>query len=235
MPSQRATAGVLPASFFDECALLCVDIQQAEKRLLNDESEIPKGWATQGFTLDDVNAAVDFAFDVALPNAVRVADACRQLRLPRIFIHWGYRLADGMDLEPSIREMFQREHGTDYTRWGGHVDDPGSRVASALGVRPDDYVVSKTGQDAFDSSTLPFLLRNLGVRRLVMMGGHTGACLGRTAASALQHDYEVCIVEDATNDARESARLPNLERFGYDHRVSTDQFVSAVTEAQRGR
>ena len=41
-------------------------------------------WKEMGFTAEDVNAANDFAWEVALPNVVKVAEACRALDLPMI-------------------------------------------------------------------------------------------------------------------------------------------------------
>ena len=38
-------------------------------------------WKEMGFTLEDCHAATDYLFDVAKPNARKVADACRELDL----------------------------------------------------------------------------------------------------------------------------------------------------------
>jgi len=97
------------------------------------------------------------------------------------FIHWGCLYRDGMDVDPEIREMQRREHGPDSTDWIPRLDKPGSRPAVFLHVRSGEYVLAKTGQDAFASSNLGYLLANLGVKSIVLVGGHAGACLGRTA------------------------------------------------------
>ena len=89
-------------------------------------------------------------------------------------------------------------------------------------------LISKTAQDAFPSSNIGYVLKNLGVKNIVFVGGHTGGCLGRTAASAQKAGYNILCIKDATFDARESARLPNLERTGYDYVVTTDQFLELI-------
>jgi nicotinamidase-related amidase len=101
-------------------------------------------------------------------------------------------------------------------------------------VRPGEYVIPKSGQDAFASSNIDFLLRNLGVRRLVFVGGHTGACLGKTAASAKRLGYETLCVEDATSDARESTRRQYIAEAGFDYVISTAEYLRLVERATAG-
>ncbi len=220
-------AGAIPGpdgSFVEDCAFVCVDFQPTVRKHLTDE-QLPAPWRQAGFTAQDVNTAIDFQIDIALPNARRVADACRQLQLPLIFIHWGHLFSDGMDLDPEVRRVFLQEHGTDHTAWPHHISRSDSRPSPELGVRPGEYVLPKTAQDAFRSSNLEFVLRNLGVQNIVFVGGHTGACLGKSAASAKKLGFRILCVEDATFDARESSRLPNLLATGYDYVVTADEFV----------
>jgi nicotinamidase-related amidase len=175
-----------------------------------------------------VNAGTDFAFDVAYPNARLVADACRSLHLPMIFLHWGCLFRDGMDLDPQVRKELQGQHGTNYDAWGHCLLDSNCRPAAELGVRPGEYVLPKTAQDAFTSSNLAFLLTNLNVRHIVFIGGHTEACLGRTANSARQRGFRTLCVADATFNARESTRGKGIEQARYDHVLTTAQFVELV-------
>lgn len=216
--------------FLQRCAFICVDIQPGERKHLTEE-EVPKGWRKGGFTAADVNAATDHAFDVAYPNARRVADACRSVGLPMIFLHWGCLFRDGMDLDPEIRKTFLSEHGTNYAVWGHCIRDPQSRPADELGVRPGEYVLPKTGQDAFTSSNLGFLLTNLNVRNLVFVGGHTEACLGKTARSARERGFRTLCVVDATFNARESSRLKGIREAKFDFALTTEEFLKFAYSA----
>ena len=236
---RTANVGPLPVdtpplapSFFDHCAFVCVDVQPGGRHVMR-EDRMPEGWRKAGFTVEDVNAANAYLHDVAKPNALRVADGCRRLELPMIFIHWGYTFRDGMDLAPAIRRSFVAEHGENYDRWPHHISRPDSKPADFLGVREGEYVIAKTGQDAFPSSNTEFVLQNLGVKQIVFVGGHTGACLGKTAASAKRAGYRILCVADATFDARESSRLPNLEATGYDYVVTTEEFLGVVAKTDR--
>jgi len=220
-------------TFLEHCVFVSVDVQEPGPRRHITDEEMPKEWRGFGFTAADVNAAVDYAFDTAYPNSRRVADACRAAGLPMIFVHWGALFRDGMDLDPTVRRTFLAEHGSDYTKWGHHFGDPSSRPAALLGVRDGEYVLPKTAQDAFTSSNIQFVLTKLGAKNLVLIGGHTGACLGKTAASAKRLGYKILVVHDATFDARESARLRCIEETGYDYAVSTAEFEQLLREANR--
>ena len=211
------------ASFFEHCAFVSVDIQEGTRPIPLTEDQVPSAWKRMGFTAGDVNAANNFAWDVALPNAVTVADACRKRGLPIILIHWGYSFEDGMDLDPDIRKAMLEEHGADYAKWSGYEGQPGSQVAKALGK--GDYVLAKTAQDAFRSSNIDFVLRNLGIKHIVFVGGHTGACLGKTAKSAKRLGYTTLCVKDATNNARESSREKDIQETGYDYVLTTAAFL----------
>jgi len=228
---------VLDGSFFEDCAFVSVDIQEGMRPGPLTDDQLPRQWKEMGFSAEDVNAANAFAWDVALPNAVKVAEACRNRGLPMIFIHWGYRFENGMDLDPDIRKAMLDEHGTDYAKWSGHIDQPGSQVARVLGT--GDYVLAKTAQDAFRSCSIEFVLRNLGIKRIVFVGGHTGACLGKTAASAKRLGYTTLCVKDATNSARESSREKEIQESGYNYIVTTAEFLELVknkpgSESQSG-
>jgi nicotinamidase-related amidase len=222
--------GLPDASFLSSCALVCVDVQPGAKYEIAEE-EMPEDWGALGVTVDDVNAAIAHTFDVAYPNAASVVRACREIGLPLVFVHWGYLFADGMDLEPGIRESFVAQHGADPSSWPHHISEADSRPADILEVQERDYVIAKTGQDAFASSSLGFVLENLGVQNVVFIGGHTGACLGATAASARARGYGLLCVEDATFAAFESWRAEELKSTGYDYVISTLEFEKLASVA----
>lgn len=211
-------------TFFDDCAFVCVDLQPSQKTYKT-EDEVQPNLKSMGITADDVNAAIDYHHSHTLPNARKVADACRALGLPMIFIHWGYMFRDAMDLEPRIRRSFMEEMGPDPRKFPSYIGDSDSRPADELGVRKGEYVIAKAAQDSFISSNIGFVLENLGVKNIVFVGGHAGACLRLTAESAKRLGYRILCVEDAVNDAADSLRLPNIEKTGYDYIVTTEEFL----------
>ncbi len=222
-------------SFLIEAAFVSIDLQADitdpdEPRRYADDEFILRRLAEQGKTVHDMHAAWDFTIDVVLPNACKIADACRALELPMIFVHWGFRLHDGTDLDPNVVEEFRARFGSDVKNWLHFVGGPTGKPASQFKVRNGEYVLAKTAQDAFVSSDLEHLLRNLGVRNIIFVGGHTGACLGKTCQSARERGFKALLIEDAANEHVQSCRIKNLEAFGYDSCITTEAFLSLAQE-----
>ncbi len=79
------------------------------------------------------------------------------------------------------------------------------------GVAPEDLVVeSKKRLSVFYPTDLDFLLRNLGVRTVVLNGGFTDCCVLNAAFDASNRDYRVVVLRDlvrGTNEELEDAAL----------------------------
>jgi len=211
-------------AFFDHAAFVSIDFQPPMWR----DEPLPKGFAEIGITRADVDEARRYLVEVALPNARRVADTSRALGMPLIFVHWGYQFEDGMDLDPATYNAFMDNYGADTSTWPHHISEPDSKPADELGVRPGEYVIAKTAQDAFASSNIAHVLENLQVENIVFVGGDTGACLGNSARSAIAAGYRVLCVEDATFDASQARRQEMLPEIGCDHMMSTEDFERLV-------
>jgi len=215
---------VIAPNFFDNCALVGIDVQKLGRRQhFKSTDELPAGWRKKGFAVADCNAAIDYARRVALPNVKKTVEAARQLGLPIVFIHWDSPSRDGIDVAPAHRQDL-------LAQLGGDCEPPLHSTPSATALRQQraDYVVlAATDQDAFTSSYIGLVLENLGAQNIVFIGGHAGAggCLERTAKHAKQLGFNILCVEDATSDARQSARRQSILDTGYDHIVSTQQFL----------
>ena len=235
-PSLEETAAALKyevpdRSFFASCAFVCIDIQEGQRSKV---TSISKEWGASGYTVADCQAAVDFCYDVAMPNARKVADGCRGLELPMVFVHWGCLFKDGMDLDPRVRRAFVAGEGNHPEKWTPLAST--TRPAAILGVRDGEYVFPKTAQDAFLSCNIGFLLENLEIKNIVFVGGHTnpGGCLGQTGRSAHKRGYKILCVEDATFDAGESTRKKGIEWVPFDYVVTTEQFLKLKEQANAG-
>jgi isochorismate hydrolase len=133
-----------------------------------------------------------------------------------------------MDLEPSIRQFNVATFGPDASKWPNHISSPEARPAAFLGVREGEYVLAKTHHDAFASSSLGYVLENLGVKNIVFIGGHTDACLGKTSIAAKERGYRTLCVEDATFAGLMSLWRSGLLNSRYDYIVTTEEFLSLV-------
>jgi nicotinamidase-related amidase len=189
------------------------------------DAQMPDLWKQMGFGFDDVNDAIRYAVTECLPNASRVTSACRRLGIPMIFIHWGSRYPDLMDIDPEVRGELYYGPGSERN---AYTPESHVRPAAALNVQPGEYVLVKTAQDAFTGTPLHFILRNLGVQNLILIGGHTGACLGKTSKTAKSLGYTTLCVEDATNNAFESNRIAKILECSYDYILETTALESLI-------
>lgn len=93
------------------------------------------------------------------------------------------------------------EHAIEGSRWTEFVTH----------VESDDLVVeTKKRLSIFYPTDLDFLLRNMGIRTVVLNGGFTDCCVLNAAFDASNHDYRVVVLRDlvkGTNEEMEDAAL----------------------------
>lgn len=97
-----------------DAVFVCVDIQP-RRRIVWTNGNILEVHRQEGFTLDQLNQAVAHFHDVALPNAVMVAQFARANNVPRVFAHW----AKGSGGKATMLESQPRPHD----RWPKGIDE----------------------------------------------------------------------------------------------------------------
>ena len=195
-----------PAEWFHPgaTALLLVDLQQG--------------------TCGDAQPRPLPAFDrcfraTTLPAAQRVLAAARQGALEVIHTVIANLTADG------------RDRSLDYKRCGMGFP-PGSRAAEVipeLAPLADELVLAKSSSSPFSSTSLDYLLRNLGIRTLVVIGLLTDQCIDHTVKDAADRGYRVVCVQDACQAETPERHAAALECFaGYGEQISSEAFVAAL-------
>lgn len=92
------------------------------------------------------------------------------------------------------------EHAIEGTRWN----------KMSIDVHDEDYMVTgKKRLSAFYPTDLELLLRNLGVRRIVLTGCMTDCCVINTAFDGANRDFRVVVPQDLTRGS-EHLELPAL-------------------------
>jgi ureidoacrylate peracid hydrolase len=74
-----------------------------------------------------------------------------------------------------------------------------SPILDAVAPHEGDIVIDKPRWDAFHFTELEPILRNLGVRRLIVAGLQTNACVESTVRTAMMRNFEVAVPEDAVS------------------------------------
>jgi ureidoacrylate peracid hydrolase len=95
--------------------------------------------------------------------------------------------ADGRDRSLAHKEL-------------GHMMPPGSRdseILDQLAPAGDEMVFDKTTGSVFNSTNIHYVLQNIGIRNLVMVGVMTGGCVESAARDAKDLGYRVLVVDDA--------------------------------------
>ncbi|GLY29720.1 isochorismatase family cysteine hydrolase [Kineosporia sp. NBRC 101731] len=75
----------------------------------------------------------------------------------------------------------------------------GAQIVDGLGDLGDEIVLERMRMSAFNGSSLDFMLRNLGITDVVVVGVWTNMAVEHTARDAADHGYRVTVVSDATS------------------------------------
>lgn len=131
-----------------------------------------------------------------VPATAELLDAARKASVPVIFCNDAH--IPGIDRELQI--------------WGDHAiaGTPGAEVIPELKLSASDYVVPKRRYSGFFQTDLDILLRELGVRTVIMTGLHTHMCVRHTSADAFSLGYDVAVAKEATDSFTEEDYIAGL-------------------------
>ncbi|WP_417516595.1 isochorismatase family cysteine hydrolase [Minwuia sp.] len=156
-----------------------------------------------------------------LPNMQRLRGACRRAGIEVMYTTIESLTRDG------------RDRSLDYKITGFNVPKGSwdAKVIDALAPTDDEIVIPKTSSSVFISTNIDYVLRNLGVRQLVISGLLTDQCVDSAVRDACDMGYLVTVVTDAcaTHSAERHAASLRLNR-GYCRQVTTDQLLSELDE-----
>ena len=199
----------------DHSALLVVDVQNfcarrdgGELRHLS-EAEIAGSHATYFEQIERV----------AIPNMQRLLAAFRGAGIEVLYTTIESLTRDG------------RDRSLDYKISGFNIPKGSweARVVDELAPGEDEMVFAKSSSSVFISTNLDYVLRNLGVRQLVICGIRTDHCVESAIRGACDLGYLVSQVTDACttfSPARHDSSLAAIK--GYCRQVSTDGLLGEL-------
>lgn len=201
-------------------AMLFIDVQNYTARL--------DGGEYAGLDAAECDARYGWFFrtmrETAVPNMHRLQAACRRGRIEIIYTVIEALTRDGRDLS------------LDY-RISGLFVPRGSWDAQVLAdIEPgeDEIVLPKTSSSVFISTNLDYLLRNLGVRSLIIAGVLTDQCVDSAVRDACDLGYLVTVATDACatlSAERHEWSLRNNR--GYCRQVTTAALVAEIEALTR--
>jgi len=174
-------------------ALVLIDIQK-----IASPEPFVKAAIKKGLPEKDVREAVadyEKRFWQAADNAARILRVCR---------------LKGIDVVHVVLEAPTKNplHTAKVNRKIGLVVQPASEESQSLDAvkpLPDELVVAKTNGGAFSGTNLDFVLRNMDIDSLILVGFLTDECVAATAYHASDIGYDVLLVRDACATHRKEA------------------------------
>ncbi|MDF1779302.1 MAG: cysteine hydrolase [Rhizobiaceae bacterium] len=156
-----------------------------------------------------------------LPNMQKLQAACRDAGVEVMYTTIESLTKDGRD-----RSLDYKITGFNVAKgsWDGKVLD-------AIAPGDDEIVLPKTSSSVFISTHIDYILRNLGVRQLVISGLITDQCVEGAVRDACDLGYLVTLVSDACmtySQERQDHSLATIR--GYCRQVTTAELVAELAE-----
>jgi len=155
----------------------------------------------------------------AVPNIARLVAASRAAGVEVIYTVIESLTADGRD-----RSLDYKLSGFNFARGSWEA-----QVLSAITPANDEIVLPKTSSSLFNSTVIDYLLRNLGVRQVLVTGFLTDQCVDHTIRDGADRGYLMVCVEDACATETPERHDGALALFkGYCRRLSTGQVLAEL-------
>ena len=141
-----------------------------------------------------------------IPNLVRLRMAARQAGIEVIYTVIESLTADG------------RDRSLDYKLTGFHFPrgSEEARIIAELVPAPDEIVLPKTSSSPFNSTTLDYVLRNIGKDAVIVGGFQTDQCIDHTVRDGADRGYAMTCITDGCTTKTEARHRAALDTFkGY--------------------
>jgi ureidoacrylate peracid hydrolase len=157
--------------------------------------------------------------DFVLPNIKSLQLACR-----RAGIEVTYSVIENMTRDGRDRSLDYKISGIDVPRGSWEA-----RVVDEIAPAEDEMTFRKTSSSVFISTNIDYVLRNLGIRSLIVAGIMTDQCVESAVRDACDLGYLVTLVTDgcATSSAeRHNQSLLGIR--GYCRQRTTEELLSEL-------
>ena len=164
--------------------------------------------------------------ECAVPNMQRLQSACRGGGIEVLYTVIENLTQDGRD-----RSLDYKISGLDVPK--GSWD---AKVIDAIAPGPDEIVLPKTSSSVFISTNLDYVLRNLGIRSLIVAGVLTDQCIDSAVRDACDLGYLVTTATDACatlSQERHDWSLRNAA--GYSRQRTTAALVDEIERLTAAR
>lgn len=198
-----------------QSAILFIDVQNFSARRDGGEfSDVPT---------EEMEARYGYYFDrldkIAMPNMRKLQAGFRAAGIEVM-----YTTIESLTLDGRDRSLDYKITGFNVPRgsWDGKVVDE-------LAPGADEIVLPKSSSSVFVSTHIDYILRNLGVRQLVLCGLLTDQCVESAVRDACDLGYLVTLVPDACGTYTQERHDFSLRAIeGYCRQVGTDELLAEI-------
>jgi ureidoacrylate peracid hydrolase len=157
--------------------------------------------------------------DIVVPNLQRLQVACRRAHIEVVYAAVENMTRDG------------RDRGLDYKISG--IDVPrgswGAQMLDEIAPAEDEMIFRKTSSNVFISTNIDYVLRNLGVRSLIVAGMMTDQCVESAVRDACDLGYLVTLVTNACVTGSAERHEQSLSGIrGYCRQRRTDELLEEI-------
>jgi ureidoacrylate peracid hydrolase len=192
-------------------ALLIVDVQNYCAH--------PDGAGSHTLDAQQHSYLFDRLRETVLPNLQFLQSACRRAHIEVVYAAVENMTRDGRD-----RSLDYKISGIDVPR--GSWD---AQILDEIAPAEDEMVFRKTSSSVFVSTNIDFVLRNLGVRSLIIAGMMTDQCVESAVRDACDLGYLVTLVTDAcTTDSAERHEQSLIGIRGYCRQRRTGELLAEL-------
>ena len=201
-----------------ESALLFVDVQNF--------SAHRKGAEFADLTVDHFNKKYGWFFNElearVIPNMQAIQSACRQAGVEVMYTTIESLTRDGRD-----RSLDYKITGFNVPKGSWH-----GKVIDALAPDEDEIVLPKSSSSVFVSTHIDYILRNLGVKQLVLSGLLTDQCVESAVRDACDLGYLVTEVTDACLTYTQERHDNSLRAIkGYCRQITSQDLIEELAHA----
>lgn len=198
-------------------ALLCIDLQYLDAA---EGYGIFRDVTTSGVPLASQRYYFDMLKSRVIPNVQNLQTSFREHGLEVIHTRIQALTLDGRDRSTGHKRL-------------NILAPPGSKEAEFLeDVAPagDEIVINKTASGVFSSTNVHYVLRNLGIQALFVVGVYTNECVETTVRDACDLGYLVTVVEDCCTTVTPELHQASLAtlRDRYARIISTEEAMRDI-------
>jgi len=191
----------------ERTALLVIDLQKGEY--------CPKKIAAE----PDHAYLFERIRDVVIPNGQKLLAGCRAAGVEVI-----YTVVESLTLDGRDRSLDYKISGIFFPKGSWEAE-----VLDELQPLPNEIVIPKTSSSLFNSTNFEYVLRNLGIEYVMVMGIVTDQCVETAVRDGCDRGFLMTLVDDACATFAEQRHKEALEGFkGYCRIRSTAQILDEL-------